>query len=485
MKTREILSAAFICLAMVCNAQILRHPSFLYCDNNTVKVTRIEYAPDATILTFKTTKECVPTLKVDHGIFIVDDNGQRHYAINADGIKLDSLYIMPEGETRRFSISFDPASESNQALDVRGSGMFSIYGLHDADSKLDIPKAQCEVNNNEVDSSCFKTDWVDIEGVFHDDSDKNSTIYARYNTERTSIRENKYNKYSTIDDEGRFHMRFLMYAPSNVQLSRGQFSAESFGEIYLHPGDKVHVDIYKRGRSIEVISKNLVGKKSYNNLMNAPVIAPDILWFNSLVYHYAYNETMYNDCAARLNKGYAKALKCVDYICWHYKFSPYESALYTECINAKYVKMLTSLALLRQSAGGAVDYSYLRYLDPENVTIPFICTETLVPAIIVQLSPFRKCHEQVDENDANRWMKVIDLQHQEFERIMGHSGYPFLFQMMVVEDYASVFNWKPADERQYQQVRDWLTSPYCKKRLDIIHGELLDKSKTISGQTTN
>ena len=105
--------------------------------------------------------------------------------------------------------------------------------------------------------------------------------------------------------------------------------------------------------------------------------------------------------------------------------------------------------------------------------------------IIVQLNPFRKCHEQVDENDANRWMKVIDLQHQEFERIMGHSGYPFLFQMMVVEDYASVFNWKPADERQYQQVRDWLTSPYCKKRLDIMHGELLDKSKTISGQTTN
>lgn len=472
MSTRWILFI-FMCIPSFCNAHINRKPSYLYRYGSSVEVACIEYTPEATILTFKTTKECVPTLKVGHGIFIVDDKGQRHYAISTDGIKLDSLYVMVKGQPRKFSIAFDPVSENNQALDVRGGGMSSIYGLHDAKRGFTISQASREVNLDEIDPVRFATDWVEIDGVVHDDNHKNGTICANYYSERPYLNEDKCGKYSGIDENGRFHMCFLMYSPTSVQLSMSEYGGEWFGDIYLRPGDKVHVDVNGDGSHMAIASDNQTGLPAYNNLMNAPVLAPEYSQLNNRTF----DDGTYAQCMSKAKNGYTKALELANYICWHYNLSPFEAELYFEYIQAYYVNLFTMFALKGESAGESVDYSYLRDIDPDNATFSFISTGIYVSDMIVQLNPFRKCHQLVSNDDPDRWLKVINLQRLEFERLTGKSGFPFLFQMMVAADYHSVFDWKPTDEAQFQKVRELLTHTYCKKRLDIMHKELKLKDK--------
>ena len=476
MSTRWILFI-IMCMPSFCNANIIRYPSYLYRSGNAVEVVCIEYTPKATILTFKTTKECVPTLKVGHGIFIVDDKGKRHHAIGTDGLKLDSLYVMVKGQPRKFSIAFDSVSENNQALDVRGGGMSSIYGLHDAKHALDIPQASREVNLNEIDPARFVTDWVEIDGVVHDDNHKNGTICANYYSERPYLNEDKYGKYSRIDENGRFHMRFLMYSPTEVQLSMSEYGGEWFGDIYLRPGDKAHVDVYGDGSHMSIASGNQAGHPAYNNLMNAPVLVPEASWLYNQFNKETFDVGTYAQCMSRANNGYAKALELANYVCWHYNLSPFEAELYFERIRTQYTNSFTILALRGESAGDSVDYSYMRGIDPDDVTFSLIDTGPYMSDMIVQLKPFRKCHQLVSDNDPDRWLKVINLQRQEFERLTGKSGFPFLFQMMVAADYHSVFDWKPADEAQFQKVRELLTHTYCKKRLDIMHKELKLKDK--------
>lgn len=476
LSTRWILYI-FLCIPSFCNAQIIRHPSHLYRSGNSVEVVRIEYAPEATLLTFKTTKECVPILKVNHGIFIVDDNGKRHYATGTDGIKLDSLYVMAKGQPRKFSIAFDPVSENNQALDVSGGNISSIYGLHDARRGLTIPKASREVDRNEIDTDRFATDWVEIDGIVHDDSHKNGTIYANYYSERPYLNEDKHRKYSRIDENGRFHMRFLMYSPTEVQLSMSEFGGEWFGNTYLRPGDKVHVDVYGDGSHMSIASGNQAGYPAYNNLMNVPVLTPEASWICNQLNKETFDVGTYAHCMSRANDGYAKALELADYVCWHYNLSPFEAELYFERIRTQYTNSFTILALRGESAGDSVDYSYIGGIDPDDVTFSLINTGTYMSDMIVLLKPFRKCHQLVSDNDPDRWLKVINLQRLEFERLTDKSGFPFLFQMMVAADYHSVFDWKPADEAQFQKVRELLTHTYCKKRLDIMHKELKSKSQ--------
>lgn len=260
-----------------------------------------------------------------------------------------------------------------------------------------------------------------------------------------------------------------------MQLTSCEYGGDLRESVYLRPGDKVHVSIYGDGSCRRVANCNHTGFPAYNELMNAPIITPEVSWIYRQFDNGAYDNKKYAQYVQRANEGYAKALEMVNYVCWHYDFCPFESALYSERIRARYTNLLTMLALNEESAGGSVDYSYLRNIDPDNMAFTLIPTEHLMPAMIVQLRPFSKCHQLVFGNEPDRWLKVINLQQQEFERLTGKSGYPFLFQMMIVEDYPSVFGWKPADERLYQQVRELLTNTYCKKRLDIIHQELLNK----------
>lgn len=212
---RFILFFSLFFVALAIDAHKIKKPVSLYNYGTGIKVTSIEYTTEATILTFKTTKECTPTLKIGHGIFIVDDNGVCHNAIGADGIKLDSLYVMVKGQPRKFSIAFDPVNNDNQALDVRETNMFGIYGLHDAKRVLDIPEASCELDCNEIDSARFATDWVDIDGFIQDEDDQNSIIYACYFSERPYLDTDKYERYSRVDEDGCFNMRFRMHSPKS------------------------------------------------------------------------------------------------------------------------------------------------------------------------------------------------------------------------------------------------------------------------------
>ena len=93
--------------------------------------------------------------------------------------------------------------------------------------------------------------------------------------------------------------------------------------------------------------------------------------------------------------------------------------------------------------------------------------------MIAQLKPLARCHDIVAKEDENRWMKIVDLQRKELNRLAGWTGFPFVAQVAIASDYPRVFGWKPADEKLYQQVRALLTNPYSKRYLDGLHEKCL------------
>ena len=73
---RTIFIVCLLAVSVMSDARKIRNIAHLYDDGKrTLEIVCIDYASDATTLTFRTTKTCTPTLKVGHGIYIVDDNG--------------------------------------------------------------------------------------------------------------------------------------------------------------------------------------------------------------------------------------------------------------------------------------------------------------------------------------------------------------------------------------------------------------------------
>ncbi len=504
MNIKVKLIMACLCLATYADAQVISRVASLY-GSRSLRVTRIEYGDEATKITFKTTKECSPTLKIGHGIYLIDDKGERHHAVSAEGIKFDSLYVMVKGQKRKFTISFAPVAKGNEAVDVTDPDRFRICGLHDARKKLEIPDADQTMNPYETAPERFETGYVDIEGMFHNESDWEGTVYANYYSVRPYLNEaDRLDKFDGIGPDGHFHVRFKMYCPQEVGLIESEFGGRWYGNVFLRPGDSVWVDVYDKSDGKGVECRNLKGRETYNALMNRVGIDPGWDWIYGHVYGTGWNARNYPAYTEKIKNFYKEAPGYANYVCRHYGMSPSESHLYFERIRASYILALLNMELKMEGKLANMEYiqedtcegmhkilfasmvnrmientdrSYLKDIDPEDASFLFLQQGKSMAGMLMQLRPFNKCHDMVPEDDPDRWMKVIDIQRKELERIAGWAGMPVFFQYMIVNDYPALFGWKPADERQYKQVRELISHPYCRKYLDIMHRELLDKER--------
>ncbi len=58
---KQLLLLILVSIPSFSDARVIDHVACLYSRMEDLKVTRIDYADDATVVTFKTTKKCSPT----------------------------------------------------------------------------------------------------------------------------------------------------------------------------------------------------------------------------------------------------------------------------------------------------------------------------------------------------------------------------------------------------------------------------------------
>jgi hypothetical protein len=509
---RTILFVVLMVFSTVMDARKIKNIAHLYDGGKrTLEIVCVDYASDATTVTFRTTKSCTPTLKVGHGIYIVDDNGQRHHAISTEGIKLDSLYVMVKGQSRKFSISFNPVDVNNKFLDIREPGILAIYGLHDKKIRVAIPEVDKSVDSDEYGLIQSGAEgYAEIEGTYHSSENVSGTVlYFDYDFLRTRIEADQYAK---VDENGRFKLRFWMYAPQSVSVRKGCRNIfTSLGELYLRPGDKIQLDLYDELEGIEMSSRNLSGRKTYDRYSK---LMRRLLFINILDYQRNLYNNMknmdYDTQYADLWNCYKEDSAFTNYLCWHNKLSPFEAHLQFALFKEIYLCWFLTLdngvknlyRKLKKEEEDAIflgkgaefdgsdttrflqyikrmDYAYLRLFDPDDITCMAISEFKGNARALGFLEPLQRCRDMA-KDDKDRMVKTVELQCEELGRMTGWKGLPFVAQMMVANNHVGLSDRTPMDDGQYKMIRNMLTNPYCRKILDDEQQYLLDleKSKT-------
>lgn len=486
---KRILFLTLFGILAIVHAKSNTKLSYLYSNTNEIEVARIRYDKDATCVTFKTTRQVGPTFKIGHGIYVVGDDGERYHAIEADGIKFDSLYVLFKGQQLNFTIKFPRIEESNCALDIICPGSFGIYGLHDSNVQLNIPKAVGKVDNEETDFQHFKLQDTEIDGTIHFvNGNILSQVYCNYETPRPYLREEA-TKYSTIDASGHFMAKFKMYAPQMFQLRDARLMNSNFntGYVYVRPGDRISVEMNGIHEGKGISYTNLSGRKAYNKLANCPWIPITTLERQKYIGNMSagFANYSYEQHCEMLMADYKKAMEYADYVCWHYCLSPYETMLYLNSVKSYYFNLLAGTDVYikdryqdtkdeeeRQRYKAMLDnadYSYLKFLDPEDVS--FLYCDITPFGYSYQLYPIESCISKVPENTPNRWRKIIDLQQEELNKITGWTGKTFFMEMLIAsEAYNMVFR-HHISEAELEEVKAMLSHPYCIQYVDIIFNE--------------
>ena len=472
---------------------VISNLSFLYANANQIEVSEISYGKDVTTVTFQTIRNADSTLKVGHGIYIVDDNGRRLHAIGTKGIKLDSLYILYEGQQIRFSVDFPAAAESNQALDIVDPTRFSFYGLHDASAQLNIPRCTPEIDPAEISDAFFLPAKTTVEGILHDSNDQfGQLLYCNYDPPRPYLQE-EHSKFADISSPGRFSVSFTMYAPYHVDFRRYRLDVRHpLGPIYVRPGDNVFVEIFDALDGKETVYRNLSGGKAYNQLVNSPGFPFDYWKYHKNISD-GFTDVSYPRHMVALDEDYHAALKFADYICWHYHLSSFETQLYLNELNWNYFFVMISSDIdvqnrynqaktdtERQKWGSLIeqmDYSYLKYINPNDPSTIYR-HNNYVAGMVKQLSPLVRCLDKVPATASNRWQKVIDLQQEELNRITGWEGRTFFMELLIAELSYDMLQQKIGDS-ELEQIKSSLTHPYCRQLVDIYRQEFSEKKKSI------
>ena len=485
---RNLLTLSCILLSSLVSAKSIKTVKSLYEFSNPVDVTRIDYSKNATTVYFATNTDSAK-VRISRHIYVVADDGKEYHAKSIKGIQFDSLYSATD-KGLKFSVDFEPVNETNIALDVRNPGQFSIYGIHDANTPLVVPKVETAINPDEEKPEFYQGKDVEIEGVVNYENVK--WIVCNYITPRPQ--EGEKETYRTIiDADGHFKLRFKTYEPRRLTLS---LSSEIFKDVYIRPGDKLFVEFNNRNEGKEFSYKNMSGHQTYTKLVNAP--GSLFFDFNSYINDVAnkFADKSYGQLRTELMDAYATSLERTNYINWHYCLSPYEAKMNIDEINAWYILYMISADVRvkweylnatteenRKKYGdllNKMDYSYLKNLSPNDATsFSNNLLTSVANDMIKQLYPIENCFQRVPEGTPHRWLKVIELQQEELNKITGWKGKTLIMEMIIIGDihYLS----KIDGEEDYEEVRKMMSHPLTQEYFDIYYKSYKDY---VEGRTT-
>ena len=468
-----------------------------------VSVVSVDYGTDSTVLTFVTPNDAGNKFHVGHGLYIVDDKGERHHAIGFNGIDVDSVYILDGSGSMRFSVSFTPVGQGNQALDVCDPGHFRIFGIHDSKSTLVIPPAI--YGNDAIEDSplMFEPADVEIEGVLHGMQGKAGSVTFRAMEDYITIPKEEYS--ASVDGDGHFRMKFRAYAPKWEYLTINTSFGRDVARIYFRPGDRIFIDLYDPSEGKEVKIRNMSGRSTMERLVNTYTG----IWFSSFDYvgnmtdnirhytddgtysrveeHAAFKSHTFDEQMSSLRKDYEKNLLFADYICWHNRLSPYEARLYREHIQMYYcwlgmetwgavqnIARYSGQESRRREFGRLLEgqnsgMDFLKVIDPHSTSLLLCHYDGLSRLWATEAA--LQLEERVEDKDAGFCEKLMEQRHEILRSITGWDEGSVAMQIMTVCEMHYMYDkYKDKHGRElkelYKKVREGFRNPYLRQQLD-------------------
>lgn len=323
-------------------------PTFLYSNNSSLTVQKVEQTPDATLLTMRVKGRGYGSFNIQSSMHLVDERG-KPVPINAvREFALDSTIILPESGTMDFTLVFPPLPKGTRIFDMiegQHSNAFRIYGITDGKQKVEISARQAAIDPKEVTEASLRPDSVCIQGYFinYDRKTMPRLIRSDYNSDRLDFSDGSiYPICCRIDSLGYFSLSFL--ADHTIWNFLELVDANRLLPFLVHPGDTLLIDIDNYGQWNEKISyKSRQGNNVCEGLMH---LGRDLI---EQYYPGTANRPGLDAYINERDRFYKGKSRFYDYIVWKYRLTPWEAQLLTG--NLTMNKTMNRLGFLNELHG--------------------------------------------------------------------------------------------------------------------------------------
>lgn len=259
MKKMPILICAIGALFASCTQRnrTVENPFIEAANTETLDIAKICLSDTATVLHMEAYFRPKNWIRIDAGTYLQAD-GKRYPVTGTEGIRLDSLFWMPETGRASFVLKFAPLPEGTRSFDFIESDCadcFKIYGIdltgkrRSAAYPEGLPKAlRTEPEEGSLPDPIFESGETTIRIHllgFHEGMFSQASIYV------TSLLSSRKELTADIDPSGFATFRFAQHGSALV-FARPSSTGRSFGEFWTAPGETtdIYVDLQTTGRFI-------------------------------------------------------------------------------------------------------------------------------------------------------------------------------------------------------------------------------------------
>ena len=230
--------------------------SVLYSNDKGLHIDDVRQTESGTAVSFRYVAQPYSRFSIASTAFLSDEQGIRHPVIKCEGIRMDSMQIVPDDGIARFTLMFTSLPTETDWFDfIEGFATRSwvIYGIHRSDLPPSFPVAAEMVDTSELQPAFFQPDSVVICGRFHNYSrlDMPHILGFRYERKNVKRSEQTYPNCAQVNADGSFCDGFLMDRPTWCWIEfwgyRGNPAARRMIPVYARPGDTIDVQIFDYG----------------------------------------------------------------------------------------------------------------------------------------------------------------------------------------------------------------------------------------------
>lgn len=247
----SILSVLLVASYGLSEAQIRtwKSPESIFTIDDRTELTKVELSDTATLVSFRRTSPWGnDTLRVHSTTYIIDEQGNRHYALASYGIPMDEYVRWGNRSEWCYTLKFDPLPSSTKSIDVLigpYSGNAQWYGVHEAGTDLNIPTPKSTVTDDELRAELMKKGTATVRG--HVTNGKDYPVWPvwvlRCWDDMNSRTFYDKGKAVLIQENGDFEFTVDLQRPTFASLYLGYKTQLKPILLYLVPGETVTLDV--------------------------------------------------------------------------------------------------------------------------------------------------------------------------------------------------------------------------------------------------
>lgn len=433
-------------------------------------------------------------------VYLSDEEAVRYPVKGAVGLKLGQKCYIPKTGEITFRLLFEPMRKDTKIFDlIEGAdkGMFRIYGIHDAKSKVKIPVAKEEIDADETAEALFHRGNAVIKGRIEGYSRNWNAglLFFDYNLlGQCDIMPYPLCRPCTIlSSDGTFSMELPLDHPvwGSMSLSGGNKEIP----FYIRPNDTLWIDVkglYENNLTVEYKSSHPKG--CYENLMqhqNVPVV------YCGWDFLTDYGRNLDSEhFLKKSNECVEQNMRICDYMAWKYKLSPWETHLLknrqrfdladhflllaSRLFEAKVVRP-QKVDLNKEDYAG-YDYSpykVLNMIEPDDPSLSYLLfSPGYLPSIdITYAMAFADSYAYYDNMDGTNpgdpmkmEIQKDSLQIEALRELFGRKDTPWFIQAFITAKATRLDDRLNEEQRErvISFLSSYLTYPYFKDKIEEL-----------------